>query len=230
MRKGRWLPFVAFLLLVAIGVGWWFWLRSRPSEPSAAAKPSEPPQLQPGITMEGVEGLILRREGRKTWELFVDIITLDKNQTQATARGIRKAIYYDEKGKPLLWFSAANPSGHAGLLARAGVPLKGQEKPLLTFPLDGSGGGLSVAIERVTALALSTALATLLSAAIALQCLGSAKGRTRSPLARPVEFGHTKPIAPRSAMGQAMPNLLPIAPNANVLALDSANAQPSPSI
>jgi len=106
MRKGRWLPFVAFLLLVAIGVGWWFWLRSRPSEPSAAAKPSEPPQLQPGITMEGVEGLILRREGRKTWELFVDIITLDKNQTQATARGIRKAIYYDEKGKPLLWFSA----------------------------------------------------------------------------------------------------------------------------
>jgi len=58
------------------------------------------------MTLEGVEGLVLRREGRKTWELFVDIITLDKNQTQATAQGIRKAIYYDEKGKPLLWFSA----------------------------------------------------------------------------------------------------------------------------
>jgi lipopolysaccharide assembly outer membrane protein LptD (OstA) len=104
----RWLfavGIIAVLLIAAIG--FWVWRSFSspvPRPPSLAEK--EQPKLEPGMTLEGVEGLVLRREGRKTWELFVDIITLDKNQTQATAQGIRKAIYYDEKGKPLLWFSA----------------------------------------------------------------------------------------------------------------------------
>ncbi len=96
-------------IAVLLAFAWWGWLQREPKEPSTplAQKPQpEQPSRQPGITLEGVEGFVLRREGRKTWELFVDLLTLDKDQTQATAQGIRKAIYYDEKGKPLLWFSA----------------------------------------------------------------------------------------------------------------------------
>ncbi len=103
----RWLIFAAALvILIAASLTFWLWGGKRTvKHPETQVQKTEP-QLKPGITLEGVEGLVLRREGRKTWELFVDIITLDKNQTQATAQGIRKAIYYDEKGKPLLWFSA----------------------------------------------------------------------------------------------------------------------------
>lgn len=104
----RWRLVVGFVLVLVIAlVSWLFWRWHRaPKREQPPVVQKEAPQLKPGITLEGVEGLVLRREGRKTWELFVDIITLDKNQTQATAQGIRKAIYYDEKGKPLLWFSA----------------------------------------------------------------------------------------------------------------------------
>jgi len=103
----RWLTVTAALALVAVALfALRFWSgRKTAKQPEVQVQKTEP-QLKPGITLEGVEGLVLRREGRKTWELFVDVITLDKNQTQATAQGIRKAIYYDEKGKPLLWFSA----------------------------------------------------------------------------------------------------------------------------
>jgi lipopolysaccharide assembly outer membrane protein LptD (OstA) len=99
---------IAAVLVIAV-VGFWVWRSYSPPvpHPSPLAQ-KQLPKLEPGMTLEGVEGLVLRREGRKTWELFVDIITLDKNQTQATAEGIRKAIYYDEKGKPLLWFSASS--------------------------------------------------------------------------------------------------------------------------
>jgi len=104
----RWLfavGIIAVLLIAAIGFWVWRSFSSPVPRPPSLAEKGQP-KLEPGMTLEGVEGLVLRREGRKTWELFVDTITLDKNQTQATAQGIRKAIYYDEKGKPLLWFSA----------------------------------------------------------------------------------------------------------------------------
>jgi len=104
----RWLFAIGIVAVLVIAMaGFWVWRSLSPPvpRPSPLAQ-KEPPKPEPGMTLEGVEGLVLRREGRKTWELFVDIITLDKNQTQATAQGIRKAIYYDEKGKPLLWFSA----------------------------------------------------------------------------------------------------------------------------
>jgi lipopolysaccharide assembly outer membrane protein LptD (OstA) len=104
----RWLfavGIIAVLLIAAIGFWVWRPFSSPVPRPPSLAEKGQP-KLEPGMTLEGVEGLVLRREGRKTWELFVDTITLDKNQTQATAQGIRKAIYYDEKGKPLLWFSA----------------------------------------------------------------------------------------------------------------------------
>jgi len=105
----RWLLAVGLVaVLVIAAIGFWAWRSLTPSSQPPIVTEREPRKLEPGITLEGVEGLVLRREGRKTWELFVDIITLDKNQTQATAQGIRKAIYYDEKGKPLLWFSAQN--------------------------------------------------------------------------------------------------------------------------
>ncbi len=104
----RWLFAIGIVaVLVIAAIGFWAWrFHSSPVPRPSSLTQKEPPKLEPGMTLEGVEGLVLRREGRKTWELFVDIITLDKNQTQATAQGIRKAIYYDEKGKPLLWFSA----------------------------------------------------------------------------------------------------------------------------
>ncbi len=106
MLKKRLMVAAAFVVLGAILFAFWVWSgRKTVKQPEAQVQKREP-KLEPGITLEGVEGLILRREGRKTWELFVDVITLDKNQTQATAQGIKKAIYYDEKGKPLLWFSA----------------------------------------------------------------------------------------------------------------------------
>ncbi|MCX7643130.1 MAG: hypothetical protein N2116_04920 [Armatimonadetes bacterium] len=105
----KWLAvLIAFGVLFAAPFA--LWLRSdkkTDKEPKVRLQKPEP-QLKPGMTLEGVEGFVLRNEGRKTWELFVDIITLDRNQTQATAQGIRKAIYYDEEGKPLLWFSAQN--------------------------------------------------------------------------------------------------------------------------
>jgi lipopolysaccharide assembly outer membrane protein LptD (OstA) len=104
----RWLLAVSIIAVLLIAaISFWVWRSFSspvPRPPSLAEKGQ--PKLESGMTLEGVEGLVLRREGRKTWELFVDTITLDKNQTQATAQGIRKAIYYDEKGKPLLWFSA----------------------------------------------------------------------------------------------------------------------------
>ncbi|MCS7191618.1 MAG: hypothetical protein NZ937_01365 [Armatimonadetes bacterium] len=103
----KWLT-VTTILLVAISVFFVFWLwkgKEIVKRPEVKVeKPESKPK--PGITLEGVEGFVLFREGRKSWELFVDVITIDKNQTQADAEGIRKAIYYDEKGKPLLWFSA----------------------------------------------------------------------------------------------------------------------------
>jgi lipopolysaccharide assembly outer membrane protein LptD (OstA) len=104
----RWLfavGIIAVLFIAAIGLWVWRSFSSPVPRPPSLAEKGQP-KLESGMTLEGVEGLVLRREGRKTWELFVDTITLDKNQTQATAQGIRKAIYYDEKGKPLLWFSA----------------------------------------------------------------------------------------------------------------------------
>jgi hypothetical protein len=96
----RWLfavGIIAVLLIAAIGFWVWRSFSSPVPRPPSLAEKGQP-KLEPGMTLEGVEGLVLRREGRKTWELFVDIITLDKNQTQATAQGIRKAIYYDERG------------------------------------------------------------------------------------------------------------------------------------
>ncbi|MCS7185518.1 MAG: LPS export ABC transporter periplasmic protein LptC [Armatimonadota bacterium] len=105
----KWLAVLAtFGVLFAASFALWFWSdKKTDKEPKVRLQKPEP-QLKPGMTLEGVEGFVLRREGRKIWELFVDIITLDKNQTQATAQGIRKAIYYDEKGKPLFWLSAQN--------------------------------------------------------------------------------------------------------------------------
>ena len=93
----RWLfaiGIVVVLVIAVVGFRAWRFHSSPVPRPSSLTQ-KEPPKLEPGMTLEGVEGLVLRREGRKTWELFVDIITLDKNQTQATAQGIRKAIYYD---------------------------------------------------------------------------------------------------------------------------------------
>lgn len=103
----RWLFVVGTVgvLIIIIVVGLRVW-RPLPTAPSPPAVPRESTKLEPGVTLEGVEGLVLRREGRKIWELFVDVVTLDKTQTQVTAQGIRKAIYYDERGQPLLWFSA----------------------------------------------------------------------------------------------------------------------------
>ncbi|MFN3422482.1 MAG: LPS export ABC transporter periplasmic protein LptC, partial [Armatimonadota bacterium] len=103
----KWLAVAAaFTISVAALLVLLVWNSKRTVKQPEVQVQKREPKLEPGITLEGVEGLVLRREGRKTWELFVDVITLDKNQTQATAQGIRKAIYYDEKGKPLLWFSA----------------------------------------------------------------------------------------------------------------------------
>ncbi|MCS7265066.1 MAG: hypothetical protein NZ805_09565 [Armatimonadetes bacterium] len=105
----RWLIVLGGLMAV-IATSFTFWFlatRGTVKKPEIQGKRNET-QLKAGMTLEGVEGLVLRREGRKTWELFVDVITLDKNQTQAIAQGIRRAIYYGERGKPLLWFSAQN--------------------------------------------------------------------------------------------------------------------------
>ncbi len=103
----RWLTVAAaFIISVAVLLVFWVWSNKKTVKQPEVQVQKHEPKLKPGITLEEVEGLVLRREGRKTWELFVDLITLDKNQTQATAQGIRKAIYYDEKGKPLFWFSA----------------------------------------------------------------------------------------------------------------------------
>lgn len=103
----RWLTIAAaFVISVAVLFVFWVWSNKKTVKQHEVQVQKHEPKLKPGITLEEVEGLVLRREGRKTWELFVDLITLDKNQTQATAQGIRKAIYYDEKGKPLFWFSA----------------------------------------------------------------------------------------------------------------------------
>ncbi len=106
MRK-RLLVAAGVIVVVGVVVLAVWWLRGqRLTAPPTPPTAEQPQPSKPTITLEGVEGFVLRREGRKTWELFVDLLTLDKDQTQATAQGIRKAIYYDEKGKPLLWFSA----------------------------------------------------------------------------------------------------------------------------
>lgn len=65
-----------------------------------------PQAVRPAIQVEGVEGLALQREGRKVWELYVDQVTLTKDESQAWARGVRKAIYYGPNGKPVMTVSA----------------------------------------------------------------------------------------------------------------------------
>ncbi|MFA0772290.1 MAG: hypothetical protein PVTTEEND_001612 [Candidatus Fervidibacter sp.] len=107
MTMRRWLIGIVALLALALGI--WALTRHRPvpSSPNLSVTKSdgETPS-QATFTIEGVEGLTLHQDGRKVWELFADTITLDKAQTQATAQGIRKAIYYDKQGRPLFWLSA----------------------------------------------------------------------------------------------------------------------------
>lgn len=99
---------VAALIVTAV---LWHGYR-RPSLPShrltrETAKASKGQPAPSGmLTIEGIEGLVFQQRGRKIWELFADTITLDKTQTQATAQGVRKAIYYDAEGRPLFRLSA----------------------------------------------------------------------------------------------------------------------------
>lgn len=104
----RFSVWVSAFVALAIVIGVWGLRVRRPLSPPP--KPSEakgsPTSPTAAFTIEGVEGLTLHQDGRKVWELFADTITLDKAQTQATAQGIRKAIYYDAEGRPLFWLSA----------------------------------------------------------------------------------------------------------------------------
>jgi len=104
----RFFVWVGAFVALAIVIGVWGLRARRPLSPPP--KPSEakvsPTSPKATFTIEGVEGLTLQQDGRKVWELFADTITLDKAQTQATAQGIRKAIYYDAQGRPLFWLSA----------------------------------------------------------------------------------------------------------------------------
>ncbi len=101
----RWFLVVLVLIAVAVLVVL-RWRQSSAPEPHDVPSAKTPAATEPGISLEGVEGLVLRQGGRKVWKLFVDTVTLDKLQTKATAQGVRKAIYYDKDGKALLWFSA----------------------------------------------------------------------------------------------------------------------------
>lgn len=105
MSKRNFVTGLAIVLFLS-AIGLWLLRSSLAPPPKPTVSQKAKPKLTPGITLEGVEGLVLRQQGRKTWELYADTITLDKNQTRATAQGIRKAIYYDEKGKPVFWLSA----------------------------------------------------------------------------------------------------------------------------
>ncbi|MCS7225317.1 MAG: hypothetical protein NZ959_12320 [Armatimonadetes bacterium] len=87
-------------VVALVGVLLLFPRRAEPPEPV----PQIPPE--PAIQVEGVEGLVLKREGRKVWELYVDRVTLTKDETKAWATGVRKAIYYGPDGKKVMTVSA----------------------------------------------------------------------------------------------------------------------------
>ncbi|NCO36709.1 MAG: hypothetical protein AUJ92_03915 [Armatimonadetes bacterium CG2_30_59_28] len=99
---------ITVLLLAMVGVTLWVWQQREPPEAAKSLSPLSPADIPSdlGLEIAGVNGLIIRSNGKKQWELTAKKIAVSKDKTLIEVDDLQKAAYF-RAGKEVLNLSAS---------------------------------------------------------------------------------------------------------------------------
>lgn len=103
-NHNKYLAGILTLAAIVVTVVVW-WQREHPGGGAPRLLPPGKAPSDLGLEVAGVNGLIIRANGKKQWELTAKKITVSKHRDLIEVKDLSRAIYYRNE-KPLLTFSA----------------------------------------------------------------------------------------------------------------------------
>ncbi len=114
MKKSTRLVIAIITALIAGGLGYWL-VQTRSSVPDASTSPGPEASTASGPAGTATIGESTIRHspgGRLAWKVKLDNIRLQSGGASVAAQGVREALIYDGKGKPLVRMTANTMSGN----------------------------------------------------------------------------------------------------------------------